>query len=368
MKIRITQTVVQNAKSQEKVYSLVDESLPGLLLRVYPSGSKVFYVDFTRDGRRSSHKLGKSEVLTVTQARDAAREFLARVSLGEDITSTSKLPTLKELIDVYSPWVREHRKSAEATIKMLSGIFAHFLPRVAATLTVDEIEAWRSRKMRDGAKPSTVNRQLTALLALLNWAVKREILESNPLSKLERLSERSNGKVRYLSEDERARLLSAIESRTDRMKPLVVLSLNTGARRGALFALRWSDIDFGQRMLYLRAEDAKTGKFQAVPLNAKAIDALAEWKEKADGDLVFPSPRGGGILDNVKKAWASILREARIENFRWHDMRHDFASQLVMKGVDLNTVRELLGHTDMKMTLRYAHLAPEAKARAVEVL
>jgi site-specific recombinase XerD len=87
-----------------------------------------------------------------------------------------------------------------------------------------------------------------------------------------------------------------------------------------------------------------------------------------DGALIFPSPVSGGELNNVKKSWANLLRDARINNFRWHDMRHDFASKLVMKGIDLNTVRELMGHADMKMTMRYAHLAPSSKLRAVEVL
>ena len=107
-------------------------------------------------------------------------------------------------------------------------------------------------------------------------------------------------------------------------------------------------------------------------LNRTALEVLEIWKNQmqtpAPTALVFPSPKNGQKMDNCDSAWERLLKDAEIENFRWHDMRHDFASRLVMAGVDLNTVRELLGHSDLKMTLRYAHLAPEAKQRAVEKL
>jgi integrase len=150
---------------------------------------------------------------------------------------------------------------------------------------------------------------------------------------------------------------------------MVIISLNTGIRRGALFGLLWSDVDMEGRVLTLRGEEGKSGKTNRVPLNDAAFRAFAEWRRQSgDGGLVFPSPRTGGRFDDCKKAWKTLMRKAGIENFRWHDMRHDFASRLVMRGVDLNTVRELMGHADMKMTLRYAHLAPEAKVKAVGVL
>jgi integrase len=150
---------------------------------------------------------------------------------------------------------------------------------------------------------------------------------------------------------------------------MIALSLNTGIRQGALYALEWRDVDFENRVLTLRANSAKSGKVNYVPLNEVAFQTLSEWRTQVQSEkLVFPSVKTGGKMDNCRKAWANLLKDADIEKFRWHDMRHDFASQLVMKGVDLNTVRELLGHADLKMTLRYAHLAPKVKRAAVEML
>jgi integrase len=152
---------------------------------------------------------------------------------------------------------------------------------------------------------------------------------------------------------------------------MIIVSLNTGIRQGSLFRLRWSDIDFQEGILTVRAVNAKNEKTVHIPMNETLTCTLMKWKEQTAGDgekLVFPSPKSGKIMDNCKSAWAKLLKDADISNFRWHDMRHDFASHLVMNGVDLNTVRELMGHSDLKMTLRYAHLAPAVKMKAVETL
>lgn len=121
-------------------------------------------------------------------------------------------------------------------------------------------------------------------------------------------------------------------------------------------------------MLTIEGAYAKSGKTRHIPLNTEALFVLKSWRQQTDSpQLVFPS-KDGNRFDTIKKAWAGILKAAKIKDFRWHDLRHHFASRLVMADVDLNTVRELLGHGDMTMTLRYAHLAPEHKANAVEKL
>jgi len=140
-----------------------------------------------------------------------------------------------------------------------------------------------------------------------------------------------------------------------------------------LFALKWGDIDFAAKIINLRASTTKAGKTLRLPMNQTVIDTLTIWRQQSadttPDSLVFPSPKSKGtLMVSTKRSWETILKAAQIENFRFHDLRHDFASQLVMQGADLNVVRELLGHVDMKMTLRYAHLAPESKLRAVELL
>jgi integrase len=139
-----------------------------------------------------------------------------------------------------------------------------------------------------------------------------------------------------------------------------------------MLSLEWRDVNFADRTVMVRAATSKNEKQYYVPLSDLALETLSRWhnqsKRTDPNSLVFPSPKTGKKMDNCNTAWDNLLKQADIENFRWHDMRHDFASQLVMAGVDLNTVRELMGHAALKMTLRYAHVAPENKLQAVKVL
>ena len=245
---------------------------------------------------------------------------------------------------------------------------------------------------------------VTSLKAAISWAVKRNIIENNSLAKLEPLPERDSvKKVRYLTADERARLMAALDERekairdgrdrgnnwldergfeerprfpegqfVDHLKPIVILSLSTGIRRNSVLSLEWGDVNFADRTILVRAATAKNDKEYYVPMNDLVFETLSRWHKQSRhtslSDLVFPSPKTGKKMGSCDSAWDTLLKKAGIENFRWHDMRHDFASQLVMIGADLNAVRELLGHADLKMALRYAHLAPENKLQVVKML
>jgi integrase len=151
---------------------------------------------------------------------------------------------------------------------------------------------------------------------------------------------------------------------------MVILSLNTGLRQGELFSLCWENISqVPHPQLCVLGFRAKSGKTRYIPLNTTCQNILSEWKRQtgASHGPVFPN-REGKAFNNVKRSWASLLKDAEIKAFRWHDMRHHFASSLAMKGIDLNTIRELLGHSDLKMTLRYSHLCKTHTLSAVERL
>ena len=149
---------------------------------------------------------------------------------------------------------------------------------------------------------------------------------------------------------------------------MVLLTLNSGLRRGELFHLRWEDLNLRTKMLTVCGATAKSGQTRHIPLNREALAVLEAWGQQSPNDvLVFPA-KGGKRLTNVNTSWHGLLQDARITGFTWHDLRHSFASKLVMAGVSLAVVRELLGHADLTMTLRYAHLAPDHKAAAVERL
>jgi len=210
---------------------------------------------------------------------------------------------------------------------------------------------------------STINRHLSVLRCLLRRAKKLKYLREVPDFEMGREPE---GRLRYLEQEEAVRLLDGCrQSRNQLLWAIVTVALNTGMRRGEILGLQWERVDVARGVFVL--EQTKNGRRREVPMNQAAYNALAALPGRAEFGPVFHG-KNGEAWGTIATAFANALRRAKITDFRFHDLRHTFASWLVMDGATLQEVKELLGHRTISMTLRYAHLAPGMLRNAVSRL
>ena len=423
MKARINKTLLKNLEVKDTPYEIKDTEISGFHIRIYPTGKICYYYSYRNNkGRRNRILIGKVNTMTVEKAKDKiTKEFAPKIADGIDIQAEKKAKktqtahlnsyTLKTyLADRYGPWVKANHVSGEETVKVIETSFKDYLSCSINDFTVETIDKWRTKRLQGdkarkkaGLKPSSINRKVNALSGALSKAVDWKIIDQHPFRGLKSLKEDKRPKHRYLSPAETQRLMQTLADRdqalkearergnqhraergyeqlpvliyssfADRMTPLITLSLKTGMRRGEVFDLKWEHVNFEQRVITVVGDTAKSGNTRHIPMSQVLHNTLKDWQQQAPktpDNRVFPADdEHGGRLDNVRKSWASILERAQITNFRWHDMRHDFASQLVMKGVPLNTVRDLCGHAQFETTLRYADLSADHKAEAVALL
>jgi integrase len=296
------------------------------------------------------------------------------------------------IADTYTKWVNASRpRTAANTLEKLHRLFGTWYPEPLRAIAVERIESWKARRLNQGRSAATVLRDLFTLSGVLGRAVKAGELTENPVRRVDKPRIDRRGKVRFLDQTEESRLRDALRARDEgtqnlrtvanerRQKrhknllprlthfrdltPAVLLSMNTGLRRGEVLKLHWVSVDFDRRLLTVEGQNAKNRQTRHVPLNEEAMSVLQRWREQSgSGTRVFD------VATGFQTAWEKVLKRSRITNFRWHDLRHHFASRLVQHGVPLNTVRDLLGHGSVGMSLRYAHLAPDQRREAVAKL
>ncbi|MRJ44957.1 site-specific integrase [Idiomarina loihiensis] len=407
IKAKITTSSIKKLKPSDK--RLTDTEIRGFHARIHASGNIHYYLYYKTHGREGNFKIGSHGQLTPSEAREIAKVKSGELARGIDIQK-SRLDERQEterqranqlgkyLAEHYKPWLEaRNAKTANRIIQTIQSGFADFLKTPLSEITARKVEQWRNQKVKAQMGKATVNHYVNSLKGAMSRAVEWDLIPSHDLKKVKTLKVEST-RLRYLSPDEEESLLSTLRERDERLKaardqasefrrvrnyptqpdlreqkysdhlePIVLLAMNTGMRRGEIFQLQWSNIDFYSKTLTVEAGNAKSGKSRIIPLNDNAFHVLENWKPISQSQYVFHGKDKDPLTD-IKKGFLKVLEEAEIKEFRFHDLRHHFASKLVMRGVDLNTVRELLGHADIKMTLRYAHLAPEHKARAVSLL
>ncbi len=415
-----TASALDSVEPDEKPIEIRDPETAGLLLRVEPSGKRSWYLVITRPatGRRTRVRLGAFPALSVQGARKAVSVYVGELAKGIDVAKVRKdarahakaegetkrrerRAVLSAFIESnYKAYADAHQKAGAANVARVRSAFADFLDRPMMDIKPFTIEQWRQRHLKAGRSRAGLNRDLTQLRSVLARAVFAGVLPSHPLKDFKPLRTDGQGRLRFLSNSEEVRLREALARRdadnraarerfnthrmardgeslplygiySDHLTPIVLVALNTGLRRGELLSLRWRAIDTDRDIVTVEGRTAKTLQTRAVPLNSEAVEVLKNWRElqgRVSPDaFVFPAA-SGGRMDNFATAWESARTAAELKSFRFHDLRHTFASHLVQRGVDLYRVKELLGHSDIKMTARYSHLRPDDLAAAVALL
>jgi len=192
--------------------------------------------------------------------------------------------------------------------------------------------------------------------------VRNKKADINPVKEV-KLFKENNARIRFVTDEEETRLFSVLP---EKYKPLVTVAIHTGLRKTEQLSLKWTDVDFKLGQITVR--ESKAGKSRVIPMNDTVETVLNRMPRRIRNPFVFVGRQPGGRLKDLPNDWEEFLLAAKIDDFRWHDLRHTFASRLVMAGVDLYTVCRLLGHQDIKMTMRYAHLAPGYMKAAVNIL
>lgn len=338
--------------------------IPGLVERI--PGSGIWWIRWSDNaGNRHLEKVGRrSDAIALLGKR--RHEKLLRKKIPEYLNG--KTVTFGDLTQdalTHSRETNGKRSTAELDLK-LRIIGEHFDGLPANEITKSDIQQWFLEQSEERAwSPATRNRYHAAFSLVFRVAVENGKLTGNPAARLKRKAEH-NDRIRFLSADEESRLMAALRDGWPRYLPAFLISIHTGMRAGEQFGLRWSDVSLERKLITLHR--TKAGKTRHIPLNSIALAALRELQPLQAAQKEIFLNTEGNPLRGARDWFEPAVQRARIADYTWHCNRHTFASRLVMAGVDIRTVAQLLGHSTIQMTMRYAHLAPERSQAAVERL
>jgi integrase len=321
-----------------------------------------YWIDFYYLGKRYRKKIGSNK----KQAEVIYGKIKSQIVEGKylDIKRNQKIK-FNEITNIFlDNYSKVNNKSSTyyrniSIIKHLRDFFGDIYLYEIKDI---HIENYKKQRIQQEINPSTINRELAVLRAIFNKAKQWEIIFNTPKIRLFKID---NSRLRYLTDKEYSDLLNIS---CEPLRSIIVIGVNTGMRRGEILNLKWQDIDFKQNLIVLW--DTKNKEKRYVPMNKIVRDTLINTNRSRNSDYVFPGKDGINHISEhyISHLFEKIIKKVGIKDFRFHDLRHTFASWLVMAGIDLKTVQELLGHKTFTMTLRYAHLSPEHQKMAVEIL
>jgi site-specific recombinase XerD len=331
---------------------------------------RIWYIDYIVAGRRIKKRVGPSKSLAELALKDIEVK-IARNDLGF-LAKDSDLQKLFQEFLQYS-----NTNHSPNTVKRYRAILDNFkrylanLPFITKLSQLDAkiFENYKAFRKDEGAKPKTINIELQTLKSIMTLAIKWGYTNENPAISVEPIKIMRNTEARFLSREEIDKLLA---HSNEWLNPIFYAFLQTGMRLQELMNLQWVDIDFVRRKIKIRVKDGWTPKTseREIPISDGLLKVLMEQKKKAVGSIVFHDGEGEKIQNNkLRKELIKVTKKAGFPDVtKIHSLRHTFASHLVMKGVDLPSIKKLMGHSDIETTMIYAHLAQDHLSDVVSKL
>lgn len=326
-------------------------------LRKYPGGSESWGIEYRdQNGKRKQEIVPNAH--SKREALIALNHSVQKVFNQQNDVVLPKKINFCELAEFYiQDYAMVAKDSWETDVYRLKNIKLFFKDIELHEITPGLIQKFRSSRLGDGISRSTSNREITLLKKMFNVAIEEGYLETNPARKIKMFSEMDSVKDRILTEEEEPRLLAAL---AEYLKPVVLIALHTGMRKGEILKLRWKNVDFLNRII--KVERTKSKKTRFIPINTFLFRLLTEMKlHKEKHQLVYP-------FRTIQKAFGSARKRAGLEDFTFHDLRRTFGTRLLEGGVDIVTISKLYGHSSVLVTQRYLHPKDQLSKEAVELL
>ncbi len=330
--------------------------------RKMKSGNFRWYLDYYDTDQRRIQKVAKyaqtKEEAELALREEVSREFNREYGIKRKREAIKFKDFVELFIENYSKVNKRSWKDDKYRLQKLTCFLGNvYLHDISAL----DLEKFKSEKIREGLTNTTVNHYLKILKRLFNIAMDWGYAEDNPVKRVKLYSEKDTQKERILTREEEIRLL---EVASDHIRPILIVALNSGMRRGEILKLVWNRISLERRQI--QVVNTKSGRNRIIPINDVLFEVLNELEKKSE--YAFPNPDTGRPYKTIRRSFENACRRAKIKGLRFHDLRHTFASRLVERGVDIVRVKELLGHSSVKVTERYTHSNQDERIRAVELL
>jgi len=357
--------------------SFFDTEIKGFLLELRASGGATFYFRY-RDaaGKVRLNRIGRTDEISLSNARAKAHQMKLMVSQGGDPKVENHrfkdVPTFAAFVaERYLPYVKSRKRSWETDETMLRN---HLLPVFGLyrmnRISRSDVLAFHHAVFEKGYAAGTCNRMIVLMKFIYNCAIRWDVLppKCNPCDGVAPFEDHG-ARERYLTTEEVQRLFDELDTnRNVQVGQVIRLLLYTGARKREVLDARWDEIDFSRRLLMIPVARSKSKKVHYIPLSDAALELLLALPRQKDIPWVFFNPKTKKPPVSIFYAWDSIRKKVGLGEVRLHDLRHSYASFLVNAGRSLYEVQKLLGHHDPKVTMRYAHLSPQAMLEAVNVV